>query len=335
MRYSHRKIEAMLPDRRQWMWSHSSPCRAKKVSLVAYAALVSLVLSLSLSSNVCAQSPGDDPLLEDEYLLEYVGRPSSIPLLDNFNETSPNNPGGSGEIRFTVTNRYWEDRNGNDVLDLGEDLNGNDVTDGVTIYQVELHVQIFRYKTLRVTEDIDDDFFHPPTFNGETIAVVQLGNMDWNQSASISLDIDVQDDTPQGTYLVRTRLQYRFGNSTGAQVVLLSRGYFSDQNWEEFEKSKDYNLSLLDTQPVHGIIPETSFHVTKDSPYYTVCLVGLIVISMVLLISAWVFHRMDEHGRYPSLNAKLHNIWVRTPFHRKKDALDEWEKLKKIKDDEK
>jgi hypothetical protein len=97
-----------------------------------------------------------------------------------------------------------------------------------------------------------------------------------------------------------------------------SKGYFTDQEWDEATASAtetDPGRVNIESLGVDGIIPDSSFRVAHEIPLWPlyVCLIPLIVI---LLVFAFLFYCQEEYNMFPWLDqgfkywsGKLHQFW--------------------------
>jgi hypothetical protein len=242
------------------------------------ALILGLVLSILLFS---FSVQGDD----------YISHPSNIPLFDNFN-TPEIKPGESGTFRLTIENRYEKEMD-----------------------NVNLTVSVYGCATsydYKVIEDVD----HPPKINREGIEYVfGLGSIENDTLEYVNFTIKGSTDTTQGTYFVRFQLNFDYNNSA---YVMKSRGYFTDQEWENATSQADeddpgkVDIEILG---VDGIIPDSSFKVWEPIPLWPlyVCIIPIIVMLGILAV---LFYAQEEYNMFPWLDqgfkywsGKLHQSW--------------------------
>ena len=190
--------------------------------------------------------------------------------LSNFH-TPTINPGESGKLSFTVENNY-----------------------DAEMKNVFLTVEIYKYateETLKNTNEISE----PPVFvNGETETITYNYNesesITAGSSTQISLIISTSKQTPQGTYLVRTKIEFKLNN---IPYMMESIGYFSDEERMNYQLNETHLPSGCS-----GIIPETSFTVREPIPMWPLyVLIGAAVFFGALAV---VFYMQDK-GTLPKL----------------------------------
>src|SRR4030065_986667 len=128
-------------------------------------------------------------------------------------------PGESVEFAFNIANPY------------------NDPN--VTMTDIVLAMSIFRYVTQDDSLDVDEDFPDPPLIMGAGVEVeLSIPDLGQRDERTVETPMDTSERTPHGsyfsqrTYFVRFKIDFRFeGNST--HVVFQSRGFFTDDQWEE------------------------------------------------------------------------------------------------------
>ena len=115
--------------------------------------------------------------------------------------------------------------------------------------------------------------------------------------------IGTEDDTLKGTYFVRHKITFTYlpeGDSLQQGFAMLSRGYYSSEQWEGF----DYSNLYYQLDGSSGIIPDSSFSVKDPVPLWPLAaLIGLCVLFGALAV---VFYLAEEHGeQYPRLKKAL------------------------------
>ncbi len=177
-------------------------------------------------------------------------------------------PDESGELCFTIENNYNK-----------------------TMENVFLTVEIYKYVTEEESKNINE-VSSPPVFeisNGQ-IAIKNLGTININDPAKISLVISTSKETLQGTYLVRMNIEFYLDD---VSYMMQSIGYFSDEELMNYQLNTT-NLPL----GCSGIIPETSFTVREPIPLWPLyVLIGATVFFGVLAV---VFYMQDK-GKIPKL----------------------------------
>ena len=188
--------------------------------------------------------------------------------------------------------------------------------DDAIMTNITLTVGIYRYATQEGSEAVDEDFPYPPLIDGESTEMeVQLDPLQENQSAQVALDIETAKRTPHGsyfdqaTYFVRLHLRFHFeGNDT--PVVLQSRGYFTDEQWDDMV-SFDEEESLVNTTYMHslgvdGLIPDSSFGIKVPIPVWPL---GLLVAGCCLsAFGALYYFVLDNPGKYPRLEKRFYQL---------------------------
>jgi len=225
---------------------------------------------------------------------EDMSNPGKIPRLGDFT-TPVLSPGESGDLNFTITNRY-----------SGKILN------------LTLGLEIYKYATLRESRMIDSTFSDPPTltylgreYGTKLVPEVLLGALSSGTKLGVVFTIHTKKSTPHGSvfdnaaYFVRIsiRFEYTEGNQTSS-YKMMSRGYFSDSDWENATRGGGLNLTYLKTRyGVDAIIPETSFTVREPVPAWPLYL--LIFLAGLFGVLAIIFYLHETHGYFPSLDKRL------------------------------
>ncbi len=221
---------------------------------------------------------------------DYISDPSNIPMFDNF-KTPFIKPGDRGSFSLSVENRY-------------EDAMEN----------VSLTVGFYASATTYIYTDISD-VDHPPKIEGETEHTFFIGVIESLEFSYVNFSIRTSSDTDEGTYFVRFQLDFEYNNTL---FTMKSKGYFSDQEWDEATASaidSDPGRINIELLGVDGIIPDSSFRVAHEIPLWPlyVCLIPLIVI---LLVFAFLFYCQEEYNMFPWLDqgfkywsGKLHQFW--------------------------
>jgi len=185
-----------------------------------------------------------------------------------------------------------------------------------TMTNLTLTVGMYRYATQEEVRDVDDDFEDPPVFeNGEPETDLQFERLSLNETVRVDLTIRTDKDTPHGsyfsqsTYFVRLKLVFEFeGNAT--QVVLQSRGFFTEEEWDEmvsFEPDESIvNLTYMHSLGVDGLIPDSSFGIKIPIPRWPLgVLIGACCLSAFMALYYFV---LDNPGKYPSLEKRFYQL---------------------------
>ncbi|HIH01495.1 TPA: hypothetical protein HA259_05400 [Thermoplasmata archaeon] len=184
------------------------------------------------------------------------------------------------------------------------------------IVNLSLEVGIYRYATQEEVRDVDDEFDRPPVFDdGSTETTIEFEELTLDSTESVSLTIRTDKDTPHGsyflqsTYFVRFRMTFQFeGNDT--LVALQSRGYFTDEQWDEmvsFDPDKSIvNLTYMHELGVDGIIPDSSFGLKIPIPRWPLAL--LVVACVGTAFMATYYFVLDNPGRYPKLEKRFYQL---------------------------
>ena len=190
--------------------------------------------------------------------------------LSNFH-TPTINPGESGKLSFTVENNY-----------------------DAEMKNVFLTVEIYKYATEETLKNMNE-ISEPPVFvNGETKTITYNYNesesITAGSSTQISLIISTSKQTPQGTYLVRIKIEFNLNN---IPYMMESTGYFSDEERMNYQLNEAHLPSGCS-----GIIPGTSFTVREPIPLWPLyVLIGAAVFFGALAV---VFYMQDK-GTLPKL----------------------------------
>ncbi len=181
---------------------------------------------------------------------------------------------------------------------------------------VSLTVGIYRYATQEEVRDVDDDFDRPPTFDdGDTETTLELDELGLGAAVRVNLTIETDRDTPHGsyfvqsTYFVRFRLEFNFEDNA-TDVVLQSRGYFTDEQWDEmvsFDPEQSIvNMTYMAELGVDGLIPDSSFGLKIPIPRWPLAL--LIVACAGTAFMATYYFVLDNPGKYPWLEKRFYQL---------------------------
>jgi hypothetical protein len=185
-----------------------------------------------------------------------------------------------------------------------------------TMVNLSLEVGIYRYATQEEVRDVDDDFDRPPVFeSGGPETIVEYAELGIDSSERVALTVRTDRDTPHGsyflqsTYFVRFRLTFSFeGNDT--TVVLQSRGYFTDEQWDEmvsFDPEESIvDLTYMSELGVDGIIPDSSFGLKIPIPRWPLAL--LVAACAGTAFMATYYFVLDNPGRYPKLEKRFYQL---------------------------
>jgi len=169
-------------------------------------------------------------------------------------------PGESGKLTFTVENNY-----------------------DTAMEKVYLTVEIYKYATEETSKNINE-ISSPPVFTNNAQKLITYNkSITTGNSIQISLQISTSKETPQGTYLVRMKIEF---NLDGTPYMMESIGYFSD------EELMNWKLNPTD------ILVEPSFTVREPIPMWP--LYVLIGATVLCGFFAAVFY-LEDKGKLPKL----------------------------------
>ena len=230
-----------------------------------------------------------------------VGDPGWVNfLLDHF-QTPDLAPGESGELSFTFNNTYpWR------------------------MLNPYLTLEIYEYREIDVARPVDanwsgpgpyfvdlagarERFIHPP------IPTLNPGN-----HTDVTFVVETYPDTQhgsltkQGSYFVRTRLEFDFPDSVANHSVMMSKGWFTDAQWDVARTTcpspSAYCVGLLNLtylggvygfSHIDGLLPDTAFSVKDRMPLWPYLAVGAIMVAS--LVFAILFYAEENPGKYPRL----------------------------------
>lgn len=205
-------------------------------------------------------------LIMPSVMANEISSPAKIPFFSDY-YTPEIKPGEEGGFKFTIENRY------------------NNSMENVTLI-----VEIYRYVTIELSKGINEIAYAP--IIKESSGDNQTYERFWqiispNQTVFVNFTITTHPNTPQGTYLVRNRLEFEYNNTS---YLMLSRGYFKDEDWEYAEAtgsaySGKLNLTHLNCS---GIIPDSAFTVKEPIPSWP--LYVLISVTIFFLVLAVIFY---------------------------------------------
>jgi len=188
--------------------------------------------------------------------------------------------------------------------------------DSAIMQNTVLTVGIYRYATQEKSKVVNSSFKNPPSVDGEGIEVARpVGQLDLGETRRLELEILTSDDTPHGsyfsqsTYFVRFKLTFNFiSNTTG--VLLQSRGYFTDLQWDQMV-SFSANESIVNTTYMHslgvdGLLPDSSFGIKIPIPRWPLYLLIVAICGCVFL--ATYYFVLDNPGKYPKLEQRFYYL---------------------------
>ncbi len=206
-------------------------------------------------------------------------------------------------------------RPGDDFTFCFEVSNTYDDSDA-TMTNMTLTMGIYMYATQEETRVVDEDFSDPPLIDGESPEKeVQIGPLHENQAVQVTFGIETSKRTPHGsyfdqaTYFVRLKLTFQFEDND-TMVVLQSRGYFTDEQWDtmvSFDEEKSLvNTTYMHSLGVDGLIPDSSFGIKVPIPIWPL---GLLIAACCLsAFGALYYFVLDNPGRYPKLEKRFYEL---------------------------
>lgn len=216
---------------------------------------------------------------------DVINNPNNIPLFDNYS-TPVMKPGESGFFSFNITNRYSKD-----------------------MANVSLTLEIYKYATIK-EEKNTSEISNAPKFLDDSANINIFTAKDKfassffsiipkNATKPIRVKISSETSTPQGTYFIRTMINFDYENQ---HYVMKSIGHFTKEQWnkiteniDEKDKYANINITYLNSLGVSALIPESSFSVKEPFPLWI--LYVLIGIASFFLVMAIVFYIKDERKR--------------------------------------
>ncbi len=222
----------------------------------------------------------------------YVSSPAYVPNFDNFH-TPVLEPGQSGKFNFTIENRYVN-----------------------PMYNVTLNIGIYMWATEDDNKPINKVASHPVIEESKSAdCTLHLGTLTPHVNKTVVFHIKTYSSTPDGVYFVRFSLFFLY-NST--EYKMWSRGFFSNEVWDNATKNHTLNLTYLSEaihEPVDGIVPDSSFSVKSDLTWILYVLIGITVIVGILAVYTYlkeeaISNPVDEKyyelkGKYRTLERKL------------------------------
>jgi len=185
-----------------------------------------------------------------------------------------------------------------------------------TMVNLTLTVGIYRYATQDEVRDVDQDFDLPPVFeDGEPETDLAFDSLSLGETVRVDLPVSTDDDTPHGsyfsqsTYFIRMRLVFDF-EGNGTPVVLQSRGFFAEEQWDEMvsfdENESIVNVTYMESLGVDGLIPDSSFGIKVPIPRWPL---GVLIGACCLTAFAALYYFvLDNPGKYPSLEKRFYKL---------------------------
>ena len=276
------------------------------------AVVISLILVsalFSFNTNIQTVSAQNDH--------NFISEPGNIPYFGDW-ETPVLEPGEKGYLKFSLENRYDEQ-----------------IYDSNNLTNIELTLGVYKHATLEDSNLVTNKFENAPEiFDGiskehtgrmginDTMGIItiepdtgiKLFRFFWpilpqNITFDIELKISTDINTPEGTYFIKTNLTFNHAGINNRTFEMRSLGHYSKKDWETAKKTatEDYPSSInLTFLKLDGITPETSFSVRIPMPFWPFYV--LAGITGFFAVLAMVFYYMEEHGKFPTLKAKLDKL---------------------------
>ena len=225
-------------------------------------------------------------------LASYVNSPAHVPNFDNFH-TPVLKPGESGSFKFTIQNRYVN-----------------------PMHNVVLEAGIYEWATEQDHKEIKNVENHPIIEESNKINyTMNIGTIYPGVNWTVEFHIKTFGGTPDGVYFVRFHISFDYNQSS---YMMWSRGYFSNEVWDNATKNHTLNLTYLSEalgKPVDGIVPDSSFSVKSDLTWVLYVLIGITAVVGIAAIYSYlkeeqVSNPADEKyyelkGKYKELERKL------------------------------
>ncbi len=185
-----------------------------------------------------------------------------------------------------------------------------------TMSNVTLAAGVYRYATQEKTVNVTESFENPPLIHGASTTWYEyIGSLGVNESIRVELDIETSRDTPHGSYFSQSTYFVRFnmtfnleGNST--KVVLSSRGWFTDEQWDEmvsFEGNESIlNRTYMKSLGVDGLLPDSAFGIKIPIPRWP--LWTIVGVAAFLCFMAAYYYVLDNPGKYPRLEKRFYYL---------------------------
>lgn len=229
------------------------------------------------------------PTAAGSTVIEDVSDPGNVNRLFSDFKTPVIRPGNDDTLSFTLTNPYEAD-----------------------MERVTLAVEIYAYATL---DDIEKDLSRLddlPVFrtSQDTVYSVDLGTLPSGYDHFNDLTLETRNRTPEGVYFLRFTLEFEYGDE---EVLMKSRGHFSDQEWQEAERrpgesDRPYYVGNLNITAlgINGLISDSSFSVKTPIPRWPQYMLGGFAAFFGIL--AVMIYMQEEYNSFPWLEKTL-NEW--------------------------
>ncbi len=198
-------------------------------------------------------------------LSSYVSSPAHVPNFDNFT-TPVLEPGEMGKFNFTLENRY-----------------------AAPMYNVTLNAEIYMWATENEAKDIRDIHDAPVIQeSGNLRYTLHMGKIESGEIRDVVFHIKTFKDTPDGVYFVRFSLFFHYN---GSEYKMWSRGYFSNEVWDNATRNHRLNLTYLSGalgEPVDGIVPDSSFSVKSSMMWVLYILIGLTTVVGIMALYSYL-----------------------------------------------
>lgn len=248
----------------------------------------------------------------------YVSSPAHIVSFQNYS-TPQIEPGHHGYMEFRVVNRYTNYMASiNITIEITAGVNEKESKDISKVSQPPRLESVGRTATGQGTQKVS----------------ISIPALDPGEEKAVTLRYKVQsfEDTYEATYIVRSMIDFWYGNQTEPQVhyIMRSKGHFTNEQWAVATSGGGFqytnvNLTALN---ISGITPDTTFGVRSPFPQWPkwVFLGGAILFLGLGLL----FVAMDNYGKFPHLKAWLDEVGRRKrPVRWDEVQVEEPPKLKK------
>jgi hypothetical protein len=207
-------------------------------------------------------------------------------------------PGSSLEFSFNLTNPYDAE---NETLDMED---------------IVLTTGIYEYSTQETSRDVNASFKNPPIMDHIGTEITnEFDQIAAGDTERVETVVSTSKKTPHGsyfsqsTYFVRFKLTYHFPDNL-TQVVLQSRGFFTDEQWDHMVTfSGDdsiVNTTYMRSLGVDGLLPDSAFGLKQPIPKWPL---GIIIGAMgVLSFMAVYYFVLDNPGKYPRLEQRFYYL---------------------------
>jgi len=200
-----------------------------------------------------------------------------------------------------------------------------------------LELQVYRYREIDVDLLVDGSWPGPgPDFVDDsgtnwyrTIQPLVAPSLNSSASTNVSFSVLTYPETrhgsitSQGSYFVRTRLEFDFASDPGNHSVMMSKGHFTDAQFEEARRpcltaaeillnltcpttiyyEGEVNLTSLGSvyglDHLDGLLPDTGFSVQERLPLWPFVGVGALMVAS--LGFAVLFYAEENPGKMPRL----------------------------------